>query len=66
MTLNDEIMDFSKDLAEQRILNDPTDTEIVQAVSEYVNINLHPNSVGARLAVATYNRYDLEGMVNAA
>lgn len=66
MQLHDEIMDFAKDLASERILNDPTDAEIVLAVSEYVRVNLGMNSIGARLAIATYNRYDvrkLERMV---
>jgi hypothetical protein len=59
MTLNDEITDFARDLASERILNDPTDAEIVDAVSEYIGINLAHNSIGARLALASYNRYDV-------
>lgn len=58
MTLYDQIIDEAEELAEGRILYDPTDTQIVDAVSDCVNMKLGYNSIGARLAIAAYNRID--------
>lgn len=58
MTLNDQIIDEAERLAMFNILHDPTDVQIVDAVSEIVRIKLAYNSIGARLAIAAYNRYD--------
>lgn len=59
MTLNDQIIDEAEELAANRILgNDPTDSQIIDAVSDIVRVHLHPNSIGAHLALAAYNRVD--------
>jgi hypothetical protein len=58
MTLNDQIIDEAEELANNRILYDPTDTQIVDAVSDCVGVRLSYNSIGARLAIAAYNRID--------
>jgi hypothetical protein len=58
MKLTDEIIDEAEQLASNRVLNDPTDADIIEAVSDIVGVDLHPQSIGARLAVAAYNRID--------
>ena len=58
MTLYDQIIDEAEELASNRILYDPTDTQIVDAVSDIVQIKLGYNSIGAQLAIAAYNRID--------
>lgn len=55
--LLDEIMDQAAELAEGRILVDPTDEEIIDNVSALVNCSLHPKSKGAGLAVAQFRRH---------
>jgi hypothetical protein len=65
MKLTDEIMDISRELAINMILNDPTDNQIIDAVSEAVGVKLAYNSVGARLALATYNRNDIRALAHA-
>jgi hypothetical protein len=57
MTLMDQIIDEARELAENRILSDPTDMDIVDAVSDIVGIKLAYDSVGALQAIAAYNRY---------
>ncbi len=58
MSLNDQIIDEAEELAKNQILYDPTDAQIVDAVSDIVRVHLHPNSIGAHLAIAAYNRID--------
>ena len=58
MTLYDQIIDEAEELAENRILYDPTDSQIVDAISDIVRIKLAYNSIGAHLAIAAYNRID--------
>jgi hypothetical protein len=62
MKLTDEIMDVAQEMALNMILNDPSDHTIIDAVSEIVGVKLAYNSVGARLALATYNRNDIRSM----
>lgn len=57
MTLHDEIIDEATELARNHELRLHASTsEIVTAVSDRINIQLQPNSIGARLAEAAYNR----------
>jgi len=58
MTLNDQIIDEAEELATNKILYDPTDAQIVDAVSDIVRVKLAYNSIGAHLAIAAYNRID--------
>lgn len=58
MTLNDQIIDEAEELAKNQILYDPTDHQIVDAISDIVRVPLGYNSIGARLAIAAYNRID--------
>lgn len=56
----DQIIDEAEELAKNQILNDPTDNQIVDCISEIVGINLSPTGDWARMAIAAYNRYELE------
>ena len=58
MPLMDKIIDEAEELAENRILFDPTDSQIIDAISDIVGVSLNYNSTGARLAIAAYNRMD--------
>lgn len=58
MELNDEIIDEATELAKNRILNDPSDATILDAVREIVGVPFADNSICARLALAAYNRMD--------
>lgn len=62
MTLYDQIIDECENLAANRILIEPTECEIVDAISEIVNVKLGYNSTGARLAIASFRR--MENVVN--
>lgn len=58
MTLNDQIIDEAEQLVINRILPPGApEWEVVSTVSDIVGVYLHSNSIGARLAVAAYNRY---------
>jgi hypothetical protein len=59
MTLYDQIIDEAENIAIMQILIEPSDTEITTAVSEIIGVPIHYNSIGGRLAVASYNRYNL-------
>lgn len=55
MKLTDEIIDEAEQLA---LLDPSCDPQaVIQEVSNIVGVDLHPNSTGAKLAVAAYNRY---------
>ena len=58
MTLYDQIIDEAENIANLQMLFDPTDTQIVDAISEVVGIKLQQKSIGAKLAIASYKRYD--------
>jgi hypothetical protein len=55
----DRLIDEARELAENHILYDPTDSAIIDAVCEIVDIKLSYNSAGARAILAQYNRYDI-------
>lgn len=57
MTIADQIIDEAENLAANRILNDPSDVEIIEAVREITQIQFDLNSSAAKLAIASYNRY---------
>ena len=60
MTLHDAIIDEAEQLSLSHVLcTNPYDAEIVEAISEIVGVPLHVNSIGARLAVAAYRRYEV-------
>ena len=66
MTLADQIIDEAELLATNQILPvDCSDHAIIDAVSDIVNVRLGYKSTGARLALAAYNRYDLETQISA-
>jgi len=54
MTLYDQIIDEAEQLA--FVNNTLKDNEVVDSLSQIVNIHLNPNSTGAKLAVASYKR----------
>lgn len=58
MTLDDQIIDEAEELVVNRILPPNAEAwEVIATISDIVGIQLHPNSKGAKLAVAAYNRY---------
>jgi len=58
MTLADQILDEARALAENRILYYPTDAAILDVINEIVGIKLGERSIGAKLAIAQYRRWD--------
>jgi hypothetical protein len=60
MTLLDEIIDTAKEMAEQHVLDNPTPQAIVDTLSVAIRVPIDLNSTGAKLAIATYQKYDLE------
>jgi hypothetical protein len=59
MTLYDQIIDEAEQLAYGEILgHDASDHQIIDAVSEIVNVKLGYNSTGGHLALASYFRIE--------
>ena len=58
MPLMDRIIDEAENLATERILNDPSDETILDAIREIIGVDFHSNSTCALLAIAAYNRID--------
>jgi hypothetical protein len=57
----DRIMDEARELALNQVLHDPTDADIVEAVAEILELpNLHSETVGGMLALASYHQAEKE------
>lgn len=56
VSLRDQIIDEAELLAKDRILYDPTDEQILDAVREITGLDFHSKSTCALLALGAYNR----------
>ena len=61
MTLMDRIIDEAEQLADR--FPDLDDDGIIEHLSETCNVKLHPNSQGAKLGIAAYDRWNVTKIV---
>lgn len=58
MNIRDQAIDEAEELAKNRILYDPTDEQILDAVREIIGVDFHSKSTLALITLGAYNRME--------